>query len=199
MYSQWQEVFDISKLTFVHPEECVRLETEHGEYLTIYTNVDRMETELLQRAPQDAAEIRHFASSVRRLANFAIPDPTEPWPRNWLTLLRTLRYLPLLRRWSSVSCKEYSEHFTHPPLKGFFGGGELAQLSAVALVFALAWMSKHAAGYAIGGSQAIIRLIADNLLSLGGHELRSMRDRGIAQATHCTAKKIAKAGTGAPT
>jgi phytoene dehydrogenase-like protein len=41
-----------------------------------------------------------------------------------------------------------------------------------ALSFSLAWMSEHNAGYPIGGSQAVIRLIVDNLLNLGGH-LRS--------------------------
>ena len=30
MHAQWQEVFDIDKLTFVYPEEFVRLEDEKG-------------------------------------------------------------------------------------------------------------------------------------------------------------------------
>src|SRR5690242_2143847 len=47
MYAQWQEVFDIDKLTFVNHEEYERLETEHGDSLRFYTNVDRMEKELL--------------------------------------------------------------------------------------------------------------------------------------------------------
>src|SRR5271165_3965206 len=57
MYARWQEVFDIGKLTFVDPEEYARLETEHGDALSIYTNTDRMEAELLKWAPQDSAEI----------------------------------------------------------------------------------------------------------------------------------------------
>ena len=56
MYSRWLEVFDINKLTFLYPEEFVRLETEHGERLSIYSNIDRLEKELLRRAPQDAAD-----------------------------------------------------------------------------------------------------------------------------------------------
>jgi phytoene dehydrogenase-like protein len=39
MYSRWREVFDIGKLTFVNPEEFVRLKTEHGECLSIYTDL----------------------------------------------------------------------------------------------------------------------------------------------------------------
>jgi phytoene dehydrogenase-like protein len=35
-------------------------------------------------------------------------------------------------------------------------------------MFSLAWMSDRNAGYPIGGSQAVVRLIVDNLLNLGG-------------------------------
>jgi phytoene dehydrogenase-like protein len=165
MYSQWQEVFDIGKLTFVNPEEYIRLETEHGESLPIYTNVDRMEKELLNRAPQDTIEIRHFASAIRTLARLPIPDPTEPW----LTLLHTLPVWPLLRQLSNISIEQYGQRFKHYLLRALFGGGGQAKLSALALLFSLAWMSERNAGYALGGSQAIIRLIADNFRSLGGN------------------------------
>lgn len=169
MYSQWQEVFDIGQLTFVQPEEYVRLETERGESLNIYSNVDRMAAELLKQAPQDAAEIRRFASAIRRLANLPIPDPSAAWPRKWAAVLRTLPHLALLRRWSGMSLGEYGRRFTHPLLRAFFANGETPELSALALVFSLAWMSEHDAGYPIGGSQAVIRRIADNLQRLGGH------------------------------
>jgi phytoene dehydrogenase-like protein len=167
MYSRWQEVFDIAGLRFVDPEEYVRLETEHGESLSIFTNVDRLETELLERAPQDAKEIRYLASAIRRFAEFPMPFPGEPWPRNWLSLFRTLPYMRELRRWSSVSAEEYGMRFTHPLLRSFFQG-QMAEASALPIVLALAWMSEQDAGYAIGGSQAIIRLIVDNLRNLGG-------------------------------
>jgi phytoene dehydrogenase-like protein len=163
-YSRWQEVFDIGKLTFVDQEEYVRLETDGGECLPIYTNVDRMEAELLKRAPQDAAEIRRFAFAVRRLAKLPMPDPAEPF----LTALRTLPAFALLRRLSSLTIEEYGRRFTHPLLRKLFEG-ESAELSVLALLFSLAWMSEHNAGYPIGGSQAIIRLIVENLTSLGGH------------------------------
>lgn len=67
-----------------------------------------------------------------------------------------------------MSIKEYGGRFTHPLLKSFFDGGEMGRLSALAFVFSLAWMSEHNAGYAIGGSQAIIRLIVKRLQELGG-------------------------------
>ena len=168
MYSQWREVFDIGRLTFVHPKEYASLETEKGERLSIYTNPDRMETELLKRAPEDAAEIHHLASAVRNFAKITLPDPAEPWPHKWLSFLRMLPNLPMLNWWSRRTIEEYGDRFRNPLLRVFFKSGESAQLSAIGLVFSLAWMSDHNGGYPIGGSQAIIRLIVANFLAHGG-------------------------------
>jgi len=76
MYSRWLEVFDIDKLTFLYSDEFVRLETEHGECLRIYSNVDRLETEMLRQAPQDAGK-----SAISRRPFEASPSsncPTRP-------------------------------------------------------------------------------------------------------------------------
>jgi phytoene dehydrogenase-like protein len=166
LHARWREVFDIGKLTFVNPEEYVRIETEHGERLRIFADVERMEAELLQRAPRDAAEIHRLAATVRRLARFPMPD--DFWPPRFGTLLRTVPYLPLLRRLSNQSIEAYGRRFTDPLLRSFFEG-ELASMPALVLLLSLAWMHERNAGYPIGGSQAVIRLIVDNLAQLGGH------------------------------
>ena len=98
MHALWREVFDIDRLNFLHPEVFARIEIEHGEFLDVYANVERMEEEFLNRAPQDATEIRRFSAAVRRFTNFELPDPSEPWPRNWTTLARMLPYLQQIRR-----------------------------------------------------------------------------------------------------
>jgi hypothetical protein len=70
---------------------------EQGERLSIYSNVDRLEAELVGQAPQDAAEIRRLTWAIRRLANLPLPDPSELWPRKGFAILRLPPYLPLLR------------------------------------------------------------------------------------------------------
>jgi phytoene dehydrogenase-like protein len=168
MHSQWQEVMDIDKLTFVNSEEFVRIENERGEGLSFYTNVDRLEAGLLKHAPQDAAPIRRFTHAIRSLSHFKLPDPGGSWMANARTMLRDAPCLPLLKKLSNLTGKEYGEGFTDPILKCFFGGGEMGHLSVIALIFSLAWMNAGNAGYSIGGSQAIIRLIQEKLVSLGG-------------------------------
>ncbi len=167
LHARWEEVFDIGKLSFVNPVEYVRMEGEHGEQLSIYTDLSRMETELLKQAPEDAAEIHRFATAVRRLARLHMPD--DFWPPTWGTILRNLPYLSLLRRLSGLSIEEYGKRFRHPLLQAVFSGGDMSGMPVLAMLLSLAWMSEHNAGYPIGGSQAVIHLIADKLVSLGGN------------------------------
>jgi phytoene dehydrogenase-like protein len=164
LHAQWQEVLDINSLTFLDPQEFVRLETEHGKSLNVYTNIDHLEAEFLKQAPQDAVEIRRFASAIRKLTNFPIPDLAQPW----MSLLQALPQLPLLRWWSGISIEEYGRRFAHPLLRGFFASSASGKLSALALVFTLAWMNARNAGYPIGGSQALVRGVVKKLYQLGG-------------------------------
>jgi len=168
MHAHWLEVCDIDRLRFVNQGEFGRIEKEDGDSLSIYTNVDRLEKEWLKRAPQDAAAIRGFASAVRRFGRFRMPDPAAGWAANLWTLLRNVPCLPLLRALMRLSCREYCERFTDPLLKSVFGDGEMAELSAIALFFSLAWMNQRDAAYATGGALALIRLIEERLASLGG-------------------------------
>lgn len=191
LYARWREVFDIGKLQFVDQEEYARVETEDGRSLILYTDADRMEEELLRQAPQDAREIHKFASAVRHLAKVPVPDPDEP-----LTLVRMLPVLPLLRRMSRISIQDYARRFTHPLLRRLLGGGQMGELSMTALVFSLAWMSDHNAGYAIGGSQAIIRPIVANLRKLGGNlRLGARVEKIVVENGSATGVRLAGGGT----
>ena len=166
--TQWREVFDIDHLTFVDQPEFVRLENEHGESLSVPTSIDRLEREWCERSPRDIPAIRGFVRDLRTLSRFRIPDPTAAWPARLGALLADASCLPLLRRLSRQSARQYGDRFHDPLLRSFFGDGDLAQISAIALLLSLAWMSAGNAGYAVGGSQAIVRGILERFTRLGG-------------------------------
>jgi phytoene dehydrogenase-like protein len=168
LHAQWQEVFDIDKLTFIQPEEYLRLTSERGETLSIYSDVVRLEQELLKVAPDDRVEIRRFASAIRRLADFPLLDSGDTWSQRVSAFLRMARRLPLLIRWARISGEEYGRRFKHPLLRRFFAEGTSGRISVVAMVFMLAWMSRANAAYPIGGSKAVISPIVERLTTLGG-------------------------------
>jgi phytoene dehydrogenase-like protein len=167
-HAEWQEVFDIDRLAVINPEEFVRIESERGDSVTFFTNVDRLEAELLRRAPQDALAIRDFTHSVRSLGKFRMLDPSGGLARNWQNMLHDLPIFPLLGKLSKISGREYGNRFSDPLIRSFFSMGDIGKMSAIAMVISLAWMNAGNAGYCVGGSQAIIRLIQENIEGLGG-------------------------------
>ena len=179
MYRQWRELFDIDRLRFIYPEEFVRIESAKGEALSIYTDVERMQEALLMRSPADADAIRDFARSVREFAHLPLPDPTEHGPLTWLGYLRLLPEAARLHRFANVSTAEYGARFHDPLIRAFFDAGESSQMAAITLAFTLGWRGAGQAGYPLGGSQAIIRLICENLQRLGGHLRLSARVQSI--------------------
>jgi len=168
LHDRWSEVFDIDRLTFVNPEEFVRLESDRGERLHIYADIARLERELTTKAPRDAAEIQRLVSAIRRFQKIDLPDFSEAWHHQLRELLRALPELAALRHWSSFSSAAYGQRFSYPLLRSFFDSGETGAMSVLAVIFSLGWMASGNAGYPIGGSKAVISALAGNLQRLGG-------------------------------
>jgi phytoene dehydrogenase-like protein len=192
LHSQWREVCDLDRLKFIDPEIFVHMEDEAGGGLTIYTGVERLEAELLRRAPQDAAAIRELTRAIRSLGKFRMLDPSTGIGENWQAILHDIPKLPLVRRLSQMSGRRYAERFSDPLLKSFFGDGDMGKMPALALLISLAWMSEGNAGYCIGGSQALIRLIEERIEALGGRvHFRSRVIRVVVQEGRATGVELA--------
>lgn len=164
----WREVFDIDGLTFIDHAEFLRIETEAGDCLRVWTDADRLEEELLRRAPHDAKAIRELTHTIRTLGRFHLLDPSGGLGDNWRNILRDLPVFPLLSRMGRVSGREFGHRFSDPLLKSFFSEGDIGRLTALAMLLSLAWMHAGNAGYCVGGAQAIIRAIEDHIRVLGG-------------------------------
>jgi len=173
MFAHWQEVFDIGKLDFVHSNVFVTVEGG-GKTLSIYTDIDMLEAELLCVAPEDAEEIGTFTRAIRHLSDFEMPELDAGGLRGWLSLVPMLRFMPALQHWSHISLSDYGARFTNPLLRQFFMGGT-AELSALTVILSLAWMNQHDADYPIGGSQAVIAPIAETFRDLGGRLITGTR------------------------
>lgn len=175
----WREVLDLDRLTWVSHDEFVCIETETGDTLHIWTNADRLEEELLRRAPQDEKAIRDLTHTIRTLSRFRLLDPAGGFGDNWLNILRDLPLFPTLRKLGQMSGREYGSRFADPLLRSFFSEGDIGRLAAVAMVLSLAWMHAGNASYCVGGAQAIIRAIEDRIRVLGGEVRLRARVRRI--------------------
>jgi phytoene dehydrogenase-like protein len=161
----WKEIFDIGRLRFCDDPVYQVLE-RGGETLTISKDPGRLESELLSQAPEDAAVIKDFIRLIRKFSKFRFPEGDSFWA-NAGPLVRMLPLLPSFAKYGKLTLADYAKRFQNPILRGFFGEG-IADLSLLALVFSLAWMADGNAGYPIGGSLAMIRLIEESYRKLGG-------------------------------
>jgi len=166
-HAWWKELFDIDKIRFHEGPEFSRLETEDGQVLVVYRDVDRMEQEFLRYAPEDTLEIRKFAKTIRTFSRIELPAASEFDLKNLIRILKIIPHLPALRQWSKLTLAEYAARYRNPLLRKFFGGG-LTELSAIAIVFSLVWMNQRDAGYPIGGSPSFIRPLVDRFTAMGG-------------------------------
>ena len=161
----WREVFDIDRIKFY--ESPIQSVLEHnGQSITFYRDNNRLEKELIAKAPEDTAAIREFMRDVKKLTSFRIPGGSNILKAAW-SYLRTLPYLPLLTRASKMTVAQYGKRFKNRLLQSHFGGS-MSDLSAVAILFSFAWMNSGNGGYPIGGSLRMISLIEENYRGLGG-------------------------------
>ncbi len=163
--AMWREVFDIDKLRFYEGQEFQRIE-EGGKILIMYRDVDRLERELLEKAPGDEAAIRDMTATIRKFSKMRMPGPGSG-----LSLVRALfsmvPMMPAYKRVKKLTMADYGRRFSDPLLRRFFTAG-LNELSALAILMSLAWMNNENAAYPIGGSPALIGLIEENFRALGG-------------------------------
>ena len=164
----WREVLDIDSLAFVDHDEFVRIETESGDCLHVWTNADRLEEELLRRTPKDHKAIRNFIHDIRQLSHFHALDPSGGLADNWVNVMRDLPIFPLLGKLGRMSGREYGMRFADPLLRRFFSEGDIGRLTSIAMVLSLSWMHAGNAGYCIGGAQSIIRAIEKRIRAQGG-------------------------------
>lgn len=165
LHAGWREIFDIGALEF-HDHEIYQVIEKNGQRLVIYKNVDRMEQELLAKAPEDAVAIRELTGFVRKLTSFRFPGG-DSLPARLISYARALPYFWWIGKYRKLTMADFACRFKNPLLKGFFDSA-LGELSFIALAFSMAWMSQGNAGYPLGGSLRLIGLIEEQYRKLGG-------------------------------
>jgi len=165
LHSTWKEVFDVDRLDFYDDPIFQVLERGNSK-LVIYKNVDLLEKELLDKAPEDSLAIRDFTGLVRKLSCLKMPGGKNLFAK-MSSFVKAAPYLWILPKYSKISMADYSKRFKNPLLKQFFSAG-FGNLSLLAIAFSLAWMSRKNAGYPIGGSLQLIPLLEEQYRKLGG-------------------------------
>lgn len=172
MYAAWNEVLDIQGLQFHFADDYFVFEDLDGKSITLYRNADKLEHELLEKAPEDKKTILELTSAVRKLSKLDFYSDKAPEIMNIADLIsmvwKILPYFGLYRKWSKLSIEDYSNQFKNPLLRRAIHEGFVPEMSAIFFVYALSSMHNKTSGYPIGGSLNFARKLEERYLNLGG-------------------------------
>jgi len=169
----WTEL-DILMDTPIHYyDELLSIEERDGRKLHLYTDVDRLESHLLDLAPGDAAVIREFINGIRDFRRLDLPvDLTAGDILELASMGREMTpvLLPTLR-WRAATLPEFANRFKEPllrkalPLFFQFSPPDFPMMMCLST---LAMMNDRKAGYPLGGSLPIAKALEARYLKLGG-------------------------------
>ncbi len=171
-YNLWNELIDMKRIEFVDHEEYIRVEDKTGKFISVHTDISKLEKEMLGKAPEDKELITAFTNAVRKFSKLNMPVEKAPDTFNLFDglkmIFRFLPYFTAMKKWSSISAQEYADKCKNNLLKKTFEFMFVPEMTAFFLIMTLAWMNKRSAGYPIGGSRKFARLIEGKYLELGG-------------------------------
>lgn len=168
----WQEVCDIDAMEIIEGDRFISIEGKGGKALHIYSDIDRLESHLLEYSPQDEAVIKELAGAARLMSRMEFPlDKPDELIKFWHIPLIMFKMLPMFKimgKFSRVTIAEYLGKIKDPFLKEALGLLIPPGYSMLSLLSTLA--SHHAgdAGFPKGGSLAFARSLEKRFTELGG-------------------------------
>lgn len=170
-YPFWNGLIDMKKLDFVYSDKhCSVIDGDHT--LNFYSDVDRLEQELLQKAPEDKKQIKYLTGSIRKLLNIKLPaeKPVEVMKLSdklkagIMVLPHSLRMIRAL----NISNKQFANKLKNPQLRRAFQLAFVESLPLFSTMLSFVWRHNRQMGYPLGGAAKVSSLMVENYLKLGG-------------------------------
>jgi len=173
LYHLYEEVGLIQERRFFHPDVFMYFEGADGRSLTFYADINRLEQELASQGPEDAAFIREFCGAARAFVGFNPPvsgsgSVMQYAMGSWSTLPKMLSLGPTMLKWTGMSMSEFAARFRNPFLRQVFSHLWQPEMTAISLLFFLAYVSDRMNGFPIGGSLSMARAVEKRYRLLGG-------------------------------
>ena len=170
-YDMWSELGVVQGRDFVDHDEYARFEFDDADPIIFHSDLRRLETNLQQRAPEDADLIAEFCKAARRLRGFdVIPEPPEA-PGFWKNIKagwQIVRRLPTFMKYDKVSLQSFADRFKNQHLRQAFPHLFVPEMTLLFILLTFAWLDERNAGYPIGGSLPLALAIEKRFKSLGG-------------------------------
>ena len=172
-YHIWNELIDMNQLEVVDYDEYCAIVDEEGRCFTAYTDISKLEREMKRVSPEDSSLIDQFIDGIKTFLDF--PLPVER-PMELMSISEKLDMvssilpkLPKLLKWYRMINENFAEKLHSPLLRRFFTIAYPGCFTMLVTLINCGWLHKKGAGYPIGGSVKLSRLMEQRYFELGGN------------------------------
>lgn len=169
LYPLLEELNIIGNVEFIS-HDIFRVVQVKEHRLTIYTDIDRLEKELIRIAPEDEKQIRVFTGLVRRFTKFSPPLDKDFGNYSLSDIIKMLPFMPAFLRYKSMTIDDFCRRFKSPLLREmFFYLMPVSGLPMILPIFTYAFFHNKAGGFPKGGSLHIAKILQNEYERLDGH------------------------------
>ena len=174
VYKYWEELGAAQHWQIFDHDRFMTFEDGTGNAFSLYSDIDRLERQMIEISPEDEGMIHEITDAVRDFARYDLSQDKPQELYNMLDYLKAVKMFPFLmfmRKWGKVSVADYIKRFKSPLLRRIISLDEdVTQItsSALGIPLVLAFLNQQTAGYVIGGSLALVSYIQQRYLDLGG-------------------------------
>jgi phytoene dehydrogenase-like protein len=174
LHRLWSEVGLMQERQFVDLDQYMRFEGADGRTFVIYTDVNQLERQMLELSPDDAAITRRFIDGIRLGIAYDRLQVLKSDNRLQLIMKRLRMGLLMVRKaadlqiWLRTTAEEFADRFADPLIRQALLEMWFPEFSMFFVLFTLAYLHNHNAGYPLGGSLPMSKAMEQRYLALGG-------------------------------
>jgi len=169
IYGLFEELGIAENVKFYYTERFRKIDIG-SKSLTVYTNINRLEEELLRLFPDEEKAIRKLADIVRFYRKFKPPMDADFGSFSPRDILKMLPFMPSFVKLKNTSIEDFLGMFHNKDLREMlFQMFPVKNMPALMVIMPLAYFHNHEGGYPMGGSLNFTRAIEKLYTALGGN------------------------------
>ncbi len=172
IYEVWKDVGALGDdIEIIQHDKFLTIEQD-GKQLHVWKDVNKLEKELLEFAPEDSKEIKHFCKMLRAFSHMEVPaiKPKEQmgfWD-NMRYVKKILPVLPYAAKYNSVPITEYIKRFKNKMVQDLILSYLPSSFNTVGILYMYGTFLSGNGALPKGGSIGIAARMRKKFLSLGG-------------------------------
>lgn len=175
LYRLWEEMGVAKYCPLYYGENFGHIYGLDGKVVTVYTNIDKLQSYLLSNYPADEKPIMEFTNALRSVLDMDIPfsDATglKAIKQGVKNFASSMAHLPVIMKYGKMTIRQFTSKFKDPYLtQAFnnlvhFGGPDVPLLT---VLLPLAYAHRKMAGIPLRGWLSFARAMERRYLELGG-------------------------------